>query len=105
MVPEGTIATIWPSAQLVIDVAGTALKFTMPCVLPKPLPVIVTEVPGAPLDGCMSVITGLGREPPAEIATLSNVAVLNAVLTLLTAKPTYTFCAVTNVWGVPICDQ
>jgi hypothetical protein len=37
---------------------------------------------------------------------LSNAAVVKAVvLPLVTAKPTYTFCAMLIVWLVPTCVQ
>jgi hypothetical protein len=46
---------------------------------------------------------GLGSE---LTDTLSNVAVAKLeVLPLVTAKPTYTFCAILIVWLVPNCVQ
>lgn len=42
----------------------------------------------------------------AEMEILANVAVAsNELLSLLTARPTYTFCAMLIVWVVPICVQ
>ena len=41
-----------------------------------------------------------------EIETLSNVAVASSeLLSLLTARPMYTFCAMEMVWVGPICVQ
>jgi hypothetical protein len=51
------------------------------------------------------VITGAGAA--AEFTdTLSNVAVVNAVVSpLVTARPIYTLCAMLIVWVVPTCTQ
>jgi hypothetical protein len=51
------------------------------------------------------VITGAGAA--AEFTeTLSNVAVVNAVVSpLVTANPIYTLCAMLMVWLVPTCTQ
>jgi hypothetical protein len=52
-----------------------------------------------------AVITGAGAA--VELTdTLSNVALAKAdVVRLLTARPTYTFCAMLTVWLVPCCNQ
>src|SRR5271154_3035145 len=103
----GTVATIEVSLQLVA-VAAAPLKFTvlLPIVVPNPEPEIVTDAPGAPEAGVMPVITGFGRDAPAVIETLSNVAgVKDAVLPLVTPKPTYTVSPVVKVCVVPICVQ
>jgi hypothetical protein len=49
----GTTATIDVALQLLIEVAAVPLKVTMlvPCAAPKPVPVIVTEMPTAPEAG------------------------------------------------------
>ncbi len=47
-----------------------------------------------------------GGGPGVLTDTLSNVAVAKAdVVRLLTASPTYTFCAMLTVWLVPSCTQ
>src|ERR1700680_1533693 len=60
--PDGTWATIWMALQLV-GVAVVPLKVTElePCVLPKPVPVIVTGSPTAPDVDERLVIAGGGR--------------------------------------------
>src|SRR5258708_31161360 len=56
----GTVATICVSLQLTTD-AVTVLKLTelVPCVAPKPLPLICTCEPEAPAVGDTPVTTGL----------------------------------------------
>jgi hypothetical protein len=46
----GTLATIWVSVQLTIEVAVVPLNVTLlvPCVAPNPVPVMVTCVPVGP---------------------------------------------------------
>ena len=99
---------------IVIDVAlheftatGAPFRYTalFPCVLPNPLPVIVTGVPTGPAVADRLVITGAGAA--AELTdTLSNVAVASAELfPPVTASPMYTFAAMLIVWLVPICAQ
>jgi hypothetical protein len=64
LAPNGTVATISESLQLVIEAAvpDPPLNFTVlePWVAPKPYPSIVTCVPTEPLDGENPVMIGLG---------------------------------------------
>jgi len=64
--PVGTGATILVPLQLV-GVAVVPLNFTVlvPCVAPKFVPVIVTDVPTMPEDGERLVIMGSGALPHA----------------------------------------
>jgi hypothetical protein len=86
-----------------LTVTGALLSVTrLPlCDAPKPEPVICTWLPTEPVVAEMLLITGAG-EAVELIETLSKVAVARAVvLSLLTARPTYTFCAILIVWVVP----
>lgn len=58
--PGGTVATIEVALQLVTVVAGVLLNVTalVPCVVPKFIPVIVTDVPTAPDVGVRLVMLG-----------------------------------------------
>jgi hypothetical protein len=60
--PVGTVATIEVAPQLVITVATVPLNVTVlvPCVVPKFVPVIVTEAPTAPDGGDKLVMLGVG---------------------------------------------
>src|ERR1700722_10449610 len=57
----GTVATICVALQL-LTVAATPFNLTVlvPCEAPNPVPLIVTDVPTAPLVGDRLVITGFG---------------------------------------------
>ena len=88
-------------------VTGAPLKVTtlLPCEAPKFVPEITTCVPTGPVVGEMLEMLGAGAET-VEIETLSNVAVASSeLLSLLTARPTYTLCAMGIVWVAPICVQ
>src|SRR6266481_9732666 len=101
----GTFATTCVLLQLALAVATPPLKLTalLPCVAPKLEPVMVTAVPTAPKLGDTPVTNGV---VPTLRVTLSNVAVVRVeLLSLLTTKPTYTFCAMVIVWLVPTCTQ
>jgi len=82
--------------------SNTALP---PCIAPNPLPVITTWLPMDPVVAETAVITGAGAA--VELTDmLSNVALASEeVVRLLTASPTYTFCAMLTVWLVPCCNQ
>lgn len=57
--PEGTMATMLVALQLVTDaVLPLNLTVLLPCVVPNPVPVIVTEAPTAPEVGLKLVIEG-----------------------------------------------
>jgi hypothetical protein len=77
--PVGTGTTIDVLAQLVI-VAAVPLNFTVPCVVPKFVPVIVTEAPTAPEVGDRLVIVGDAR-------TVNEVPLLATALTVTTTFP------------------
>ena len=70
--PLGTSATMDVALQLVIDVAVVPLKLTVlvPCVEPKLLPAIVTDVPTAPEMGERLVIEGGELLRPAKVMSL-----------------------------------
>jgi len=69
--PAGTGTTIEPPLQLVGDaIARLNLIVLVPCADPKLLPVIVTRVPGTPLEGLTLVIKGV--MPANGIALLAN---------------------------------
>ena len=64
----GTVATIDVAPQLVIVVAVVPLNFTVlvPCVVPKFVPVIVTDAPTAPDVGDRLVMLGAAYDTPAN---------------------------------------
>jgi len=72
---------------------------------PNPVPSIATWLPTDPVVVETLVMTGAGFA--IELTdTLSNAAVVRVdVVSLLTTKPTYTFCAMVIVWLVPTCTQ
>jgi hypothetical protein len=69
------------------------------------VPEITTWLPVDPLVADTLLITGAGADAEL-IDTLSKAAVANAeVLPLVTAKPTFTLCAIVIVWLAPNCVQ
>jgi hypothetical protein len=86
-----------------LTVTGALFNITkLPlCELPKLDPLISTWLPTEPVVAETLVMTGAGDA--VELTdTLSKVAAASAeVLSLLTARPTYTFCAILIVWVVP----
>jgi hypothetical protein len=98
--PVGIVITINALLQVLI-VTGVPFKFTKlpPCEAPNPEPEIITWLPTGPVVANRLVITGAGKpDPGALIDTLSNVAVARLeLLSLLTASPMYTFCAIVTV--------
>jgi hypothetical protein len=93
--PVGTFATILVALQLVI-VAAVPLNVTVlvPCVAPKFVPVIVTDVPTVPDVGLRLVIAGVGSTvnvtpllatPLTVTTTLPVVAAAGTVATMLVA--------------------
>lgn len=104
--PVGMVMLIEVSLQpLMVTAAPFSSTALAPCVVPKPDPEITTWLPIDPVVAETAVIKGAGAD--AEFTdTLSNVAVAKeAVLRLLTAKPTYTLDAMLTVWLVPNCAQ
>src|ERR1700675_3646931 len=82
----GTFAAIAGWAHEVMEDAAAPLKVTVPWVVPKLVPVIVTDVPTGPEVGVMLTMYGIKT---ALNETLSKVAVARlALLPLSTAKPT-----------------
>jgi hypothetical protein len=90
--PVGTVATIEIALQVVI-VAVLPLKMTVPepWVEPKPVPVIVTDAPTAPVAGERLVMVGVGNTvkvipllatPLALTTTLPVVAVVGTFTTI-----------------------
>jgi hypothetical protein len=104
--PGGIVMVMDVSLQVLIVTAAPFSRTALPpCVAPNPEPEITTWLPMEPVVAETAVITGAGAA--AELTeTLSKVAVANeAVLRLLTAKPTYTFCAMFTVWLDPNWTQ
>jgi len=66
--PVGTVATIEVAPQLAIVDAVVPLKVTelVPCVVPKFVPVIVTDAPTAPEVGDRLVMFGAAKEALAD---------------------------------------
>ena len=77
--PVGTGTTIDVFAQLVM-VAAVPLNFTVPWVVPKFVPVIVTEAPTAPEVGDRLVTVGVAK-------TVNEVPLLDVPLTVTTTLP------------------
>src|SRR5215467_15348617 len=104
--PFGIVIVIDVALQL-LTVAGAPFNWTalLPCVAPKPEPVIITWLPTDPVVAETAVIAGAGAAPEFT-DTLSNTPVaVEDVVRLLTAKPMYTFCAMVTVWLAPNCTQ
>ncbi len=104
--PTGIVMLIAVPLQVLIVTAAPFSRTTLPpCEAPKPEPEITTWLPIEPVVAETAVMTGAGAA--AELTdTLSNVAVAKEdVVRLLTASPTYTFCAMLTVWLVPNCTQ
>jgi hypothetical protein len=78
--PVGTFATIEVAVQLLIVVAVVPLNFTVPVVVPKFVPVIVTEAPTAPEVGDRLLIAGVAR-------TVNEEPALDVLLTVTTTLP------------------
>src|SRR5437879_13090586 len=104
--PTGMVILIDVPLQVLIVTAAPFSRTALPpCKAPKPEPEITTWLPMDPVVAETAVMTGAGAA--AELTdTLSNVALAKAdVVRLLTASPTYTFCAMLTVWLVPNCNQ
>jgi hypothetical protein len=106
LAPTGIVMLIdVPLHVLIVTAVPFSSTALPPCKAPNPVPDITTWLPIDPVVADTAVMTGAGAA--AELTdTLSNVAVANAdVVRLLTARPTYTFCAMLTVWLVPSCAQ
>jgi|SRR5437867_8522073 len=104
--PDGTVAVI-DVALHALTVAALSLNKTTPFPeeAPKPVPEITTWPPIDPVVAETLVMAGAGFVA-VVIEKLSMLPVYKApVLPLLTASPTYTFCAMLMVWLVPTCAQ
>jgi hypothetical protein len=66
--PAGTVAAIWV-AELTVNVADVPLKATTVAPV-KFVPVIVTTVPGVPLDGLKPVMVGAGAAVTVKLVGL-----------------------------------
>src|SRR5438445_8541107 len=102
LAPEGIVMPIELALQ---EVVGAAVPFNitalLPCAAPNPEPEITTEPPTAPVVAETALITGAGAFG-VLMDTLSKVAVARLVFALLlSARPTYTFCAMLIVWLPP----
>jgi len=91
--------------ELMVNTLSFSSATLLPCEAPNPLPEITTWLPSTPLVADTLLITGAGAATVLT-DTLSKVAVASAAaLPLVTAKPTYTFCAMLMDWLVPTCTQ
>ena len=104
--PEGIVAVIDVLLhKLIVSATPFNITWLVPCGTPNPEPEITTEPPTDPVVAETPLITGPGV-PGVVMDTLSNVAVAKLdVLLLLTAKPTFTLCAMLIVWLLPTCVQ
>src|SRR5271169_1115791 len=101
--PVGTGATMLVALQLV-GVAAVPLKVIVPCVVPKFVPVIVTDVPTTPEVGLRLGILGLVGDtvklrpllawPPTVTTTLPVVAPVGTGAAMLVALQLVTVAAV-----------
>jgi hypothetical protein len=92
---EGTVTPMLVAVQLLIFVAAAPLKVTVPCVEPKLLPAMVTDVPTGPEVGESELIDGAGAltvkvtpllaTPPAVTTTGPVVAAEGTVAPILFA--------------------
>src|SRR5258708_3919749 len=106
LAPVGMVMLIdVPIQVLTVTAAPFSSPALPPCGAPNPEPDITTWLPMDPVVADTAVITGAGAA--AELTdTPSNVPVAKEdVVRLLTASPTYTFCAMLTVWLVPNCVQ
>src|SRR5258708_33706270 len=104
--PAGIVMLIDVPLQVLMATAAPFSNTALPpCIAPNPLPEITTWLPIDPVVAETAVITGAGAA--VELSdTLSNVALAKAdVVRLLTASPTYRFCAILTVWLAPNCNQ
>ena len=104
--PDG-IAMLMDVLLQELIVTGRSFSITAlpPCEAPNPVPEITTELPIDPVVAETLVITGAGAEGVLS-DTLSKAAVARVeVVPLVTAMPTYTFCAMLIAWLVPNCTQ
>ena len=95
MAPFGT-GTVMPDAPQLVGVPATPLNVTVlvPCVEPKPVPMIVTGIPGWPLFGLRLVMfgvtvngTALLEKPPTVTITLPVPAVALGTSTTMLMAP------------------
>jgi hypothetical protein len=101
--PDGMVIPIEVLLHTLI-VTNAPFNVTSPTP-PNPVPLITTWLPTEPVVADTPVMTGAGADVEL-IDTLSNLAVARVdVLRLLTAKPTYTFVAMSIVWLEPSCTQ
>jgi hypothetical protein len=104
--PTGIVMLIDVPLQVLMATVAPFSRTALPlCEAPNPVPEITTWLPIDPVVAETAVITGAGAA--AELSdTLSNVALAKAeVVRLLTASPTYAFCAMLTAWLVPCCNQ
>jgi len=86
--PVGTVTFIEVAPQLVIVVAVVVLNFTVPCVEPKFVPVIVTDAPTAPEVGAKLVMLGAANKALDEtIDNRMKKASCDVLLSLILPRP------------------
>ena len=103
--PLGAVTTMLVALQLITTAGLLPLNLTVPepCVEPKPIPVIVTEAPGAAAAGDRLVMLGVGRTvkvdpllstPLAITTTFPVVAPLGTVTFMVVALQLVTAAAI-----------
>jgi len=100
--PVGIVIVMDVLLQVLMVTAAPFSRTALPpCEAPKPEPEITTWLPIDPVVAETAVMTGAGAA--VELTdTASKLAVARAeVFRLLTARPTYTFCAMLTVWFEP----
>jgi hypothetical protein len=99
--PVGTVATIDVAPQLVIVVAVVPLKVTelVPCVVPKFVPVIVTDAPTAPEVGDRLVMFGAAKEAPQRTIHMRTTPTRRHVICVTLCSSNYfdTFAVASNL--------
>jgi hypothetical protein len=97
--PVGTVATIEVAPQLVIVVAVVPLNFTVSWVVPKFVPVIVTEAPTAPEVGDRLVMLGAANEAPQRTIHMRTTPTRRHVICVTVCSSNYfdTFAVASNL--------
>jgi hypothetical protein len=82
-VPVGAVTMIDVALQLVIVVAATPLKVTVPGLVPNPAPLIVTVVPAGPKTGLRALITAATTMLRGWVAVMLSASVTCTVKLLV----------------------
>jgi hypothetical protein len=103
--PVGTVAVIDDAVQVPIVVTVVPLNVTLPFVVPKFEPAMVTEVPTAPEVGIRPVIAGVAKtvnDEPALAAPLTVTTTLPVVAPVGTVAVIEVLLQVPTVAAVPL---